>query len=80
MASKGLKPSEKKAPSVTHKEVEYLNQLIKSRQRVRVKLSDDSEEEGYLEYYDVGFVRLTRDLEPNLFIYKHDIKYLYEVD
>jgi sRNA-binding regulator protein Hfq len=79
MASKGAKPSEKKAPSVTHKEVEYLNQLIKARKRVRIRLSDDTEHEGYLEYYDEAFLRLTRDLDANLFIFKHDIKYLYEV-
>ena len=27
---------------------------------------------------DVDFIRLTRTGEPNLFLYKHDIKYLYE--
>jgi len=33
---------------------------------------------GVIEYYDQSFIRLTREGEPNLFIFKHDIKYLYE--
>ena len=27
-----------------------------------------------------SFIRLTREGEPNLFLFKHDIKYLYEAD
>ena len=26
-----------------------------------------------------GFIRLTREGKPNLFLYKHDIKYLHEL-
>ena len=33
---------------------------------------------GTIEYYDHSFIRLTRKDGPNLFIYKHDIKYLVE--
>ena len=33
---------------------------------------------GVIEYYDHRFIRLTRDGEPNLFIFKHDIKYIQE--
>ena len=31
-----------------------------------------------IEFYDSNFIRVTRDDAPNLFLYKHDIKYLYE--
>jgi hypothetical protein len=31
-----------------------------------------------VEYYDASFIRLTRSGQPNLFIFKHDIKYLVE--
>jgi len=34
---------------------------------------------GVIEYYDQSFIRLTRDGEPNLFIFKHDIKYIQEL-
>jgi hypothetical protein len=43
-----------------------------------VKLSDNSEVAGHIEFYDQSFLRLTRTDGPNLFLYKHDIKYLYE--
>jgi len=45
---------------------------------VNVRLTDNSEVKGTIEFYDVSFIRLTRVGEPNLFLYKHDIKYLYE--
>ena len=46
---------------------------------MRVKLSDNEVVEGVVEYYDQRFIRITRTDAPNLFIFKHDIKYLYEV-
>jgi len=46
---------------------------------VRVKMMDGEEVGGTIEYYDQSFIRLTRDGAPNLFIFKHDIKYIEEV-
>ncbi len=46
---------------------------------MRVRLSDNQEVDGIVEFYDTHFIRLTREGEPNLFLYKHDIKYLYEI-
>ena len=43
-----------------------------------VKLTDGEEVSGTIEYYDHSFIRLTRTDGPNLFIYKHEIKYLVE--
>jgi host factor-I protein len=71
--------SKTKAPEQTLEESKYLKQLIDRGTRVRVKLSDNTELEGRVEFYDEGFLRITRDGEPNLFVYKHDIKYLYEL-
>jgi len=45
---------------------------------VRVRLSNNEEVVGVVEYYDTSFIRITRDGAPNLFIFKHDIKYLIE--
>ena len=73
------KPTAKtKAPDVTFMEPKYLRHLIDSGTPVRVKLSDNSEVSGTIEYYDQSFIRITRHDGPNLFIFKHDIKYLYE--
>ncbi|MFN7918818.1 MAG: hypothetical protein U0Q16_01905 [Bryobacteraceae bacterium] len=68
-----------RAPEQTFEEVKYIKGLIDNHTRVCVKLMDDMEVVGTIEYYDHNFIRVTRDSEPNLFIYKHDIKYLYEV-
>jgi host factor-I protein len=67
-----------RAPEQTFEEVRYLRHLIDNKQPVCVKLIDNETVEGIIEYYDANFIRLTRTGEPNLFIFKHDIKYLYE--
>jgi len=73
------KISQTKAPEQTFEEVKYLRRLIEEQKTVRVKLSDNQEVEGIVEFYDKNFIRLTRAGEPNLFLFKHDIKYLYEL-
>ncbi len=65
-------------PEQTWEEAKYLKALIENATPVRVKLRDGEEVTGTVEYYDHSFIRLTRDGEPNLFIFKHDIKYLAE--
>jgi host factor-I protein len=73
------KISKIKAPEHTLQEVRYLEHLIDDRVPVRVRLSDNSEIDGTIEFYDARFIRITRQGEPNLFLFKHDIKYLYEI-
>jgi len=67
-----------RAPEQTFEEARYLKQLIESATPVRVKMSDGEEVVGVIEYYDQSFIRLTRHGQPNLFIFKQDIKYLQE--
>ena len=67
-----------KAPEQTFEEVKYLKRLIEAHTPVRVKLSNDETVDGVIEYYDAHFLRVTRADGPNLFIFKHDIKYLTE--
>jgi host factor-I protein len=73
------KVSQTKAPDHTYEEVRYLKHLIDHRIPVRLRLSDNQEIDGVIEFFDARFLRLTRDGEPNLFVFKHDIKYLYEL-
>lgn len=75
------KPSEPKnrAPESTHEEVRYIKTLIEHKTPICVRLNDNEEVRGTIEYYDQAFIRLTRTDGPNLFIFKHDIKYLYEL-
>jgi host factor-I protein len=70
--------SSARAPEQTFEEAKYLKRLIESATPVRVKLIGGEEVKGVIEYYDKSFIRLTRDGEPNLFIFKHDINYLAE--
>jgi host factor-I protein len=69
-----------RAPEQTLEEPKYLRRLIESGKRVGLKLSNNELLLGKIEFYDEHFLRLTRDGEPNLFIYKHDVKYLYELE
>ena len=67
-----------RAPEQTFEETKYLKRLIEAATQVRVKLADGEEVVGTIEYYDHSFIRLTRKGQANLFIFKHDIKYLME--
>lgn len=71
-----------KAPAQTFEEVKYLKHLVETAKTIRIKLVSGEEVEGFLEYWDAHFLRLTREDqgEPNLFIFKHEIRYLYEVE
>ena len=73
------KISQAKAPDQTFEEVKYLRHLIDDHVPVRVRLSDNQEVNGVVEFYDANFIRITRTGEPNLFLFKHDIKYLCEL-
>lgn len=67
-----------RAPRDTHREIAYLRHLVTSQCIVQVKLRSNEVIEGFVEYYDDRFIRVTRTDGPNLFIFKHDIKYLFE--
>src|SRR5436309_16088174 len=66
------------APETTFRETEYIDRLSKGRIPVVVKLIDGEEVRGWIEYYDKDIIRITRNTQPNLFIYKSRVKYLYE--
>jgi host factor-I protein len=62
----------------TQKEADYLEWLSKNRVPVIVKMVDNQEVQGWIEYYDRDIIRLTRHQDSNLFIYKERIKYISE--
>ncbi|HUB34493.1 MAG TPA: RNA chaperone Hfq [Bryobacteraceae bacterium] len=68
-----------RAPETTLEEAKYLKYLIENAIPVLVKMADGEEVRGTIEYYDHSFIRITRDQQPNLFIFKHDIKYIQEL-
>jgi host factor-I protein len=73
------KISQIKAPDHTQQEAQYLQRLVDERVPVRVRMSDNQEVEGVIEFYDAAFIRLTREGAPNLFLFKQDLKYVYEL-
>ena len=77
-ASRKPAPKER-APEQTFEEVRFLKHLIDNEIPVHVRMTSNEEIEGTIEYYDASFIRVTRADGPNLFIFKHDIKYLYEI-
>jgi sRNA-binding regulator protein Hfq len=68
-----------KAPAQTFEEPKYLAHLVEQAIEVRVRLLSGEEYSGTIEYWDADFLRLTRQDGPNLFIFKHDIRYIGEL-
>jgi len=66
-------------PGETGQEALYLRSLSDRQVNVQIKLRDGETVRGWIEYFDDGMLRLTRDGKPNLFIYKHQIRTITEV-
>jgi host factor-I protein len=65
-------------PGETGQEALYLKSLSERKIPVSVKLRDGEVVKGWIEYFDDGMLRLTREGKPNLFIYKHQIRTITE--
>jgi host factor-I protein len=66
-------------PGETGQEALYLRSLSDRQVNVQIKLRDGETVRGWIEYFDDGMLRLTREGKPNLFIYKHQIRTITEV-
>jgi sRNA-binding regulator protein Hfq len=51
---------------------------MNNRTPMVVVLDDGAEFRGHIEWYDRGCIKVHREDEPNLLIFKHCIKYLYK--
>jgi host factor-I protein len=60
-------------PGETGQEALYLRSLSDRQVAVQIKLRDGETVRGWIEYFDDGMLRLTREGKPNLFIYKQQI-------
>lgn len=74
----GKKNTKIPPPDDTGMESSYLKSLGEKQTPVMVKLHSGETFRGWIEYYDVAMVRLTREGAPNLFIFKHEIMYIAE--
>ncbi|MGC9158676.1 MAG: RNA chaperone Hfq [Terracidiphilus sp.] len=66
-------------PGETGQEALYLRSLSDRQVIIQVKLRDGETVRGWIEYFDDGMLRLTREGKPNLFIYKRQISTITEV-
>lgn len=65
-------------PGDTGHEAAYLHSLSERQVQVTVTLRDGEAVRGWIEYFDDGMLRLTREGKPNLFIYKHQVRTITE--
>jgi host factor-I protein len=72
-------PSKAPPPGETGHEALYLRSLCDRQVNVQIKMRDGETVRGWIEYFDEGMLRLTREGKPNLFIYKNQIRTLTEV-
>lgn len=73
-------PHKKKSPppGSTNEEAGYLKHLAEKQTPITLKLVNGETLRGFIEYYDLNMLRLTRQGQPNLFIFKHQVAYLAE--
>lgn len=65
-------------PGETGQEALYLRSLSDRHVVVQIELRDGETVRGWIEYFDDAMLRLTREGQPNLFIYKHQIRTITE--
>jgi host factor-I protein len=76
--SSSRRRSKNPPPGETGQEALYLRSLSERKVPVAVKLRDGDVVKGWIEYFDDGMLRLTREGKPNLFIYKNQIRSISE--
>ena len=65
-------------PDQTNAENFYYLKQMQSKTHMTIVLNDGEMLHGVIEWYDKDCLKVNRDNEPNLLIYKHNIKYMYK--
>jgi len=65
-------------PEQTDAENLYYQKQMQSRTPMVVVLKDGEEIHGVIEWYDKSCIKVNRNGQPNLMIYKPSIKYMYK--
>ena len=65
-------------PEHTNAENFYYVKQIQAKTPMVVVLKDDETLQGVIAWYDKSCLKLNREPEPNLLVYKPNIKYLYK--
>lgn len=67
-------------PEQTHAENYYYRKQMEAHTPMVIVLNDGETVWGTIEWYDKNCIKLHRNGEPNLLVFKHSIKYLYKQD
>ena len=65
-------------PDQTNAENFYYVKQMQSKTSMVIVLKDGEELHGTIEWYDRSCLKFNRDNEPNLLLYKSNIKYMYK--
>jgi len=65
-------------PEQTNAENFYYLKQMQSKTRMAIVLRDGETLHGVIEWYDKDCLKVNREGEPNLLIYKWNIKYMYK--
>jgi host factor-I protein len=65
-------------PEQTHAESFYYQKQMQSRTTMVIVLKDGEEIQGSIEWYDRNCIKVNRNGQPNLLVYKLNIKYMYK--
>lgn len=65
-------------PESTGAETNYIIKNMQARTPMVVRLMNNEEVRGWIEYYDRQIIKLNRLQPPHLFIRKENIKYMYK--
>lgn len=74
-------PSQQKRqvpPDQTNAENFYYVKQMQSKTPMVIKLKDGEMLKGVIEWYDRSCLKLNRDGDPNVLLYKSNIKYMYK--
>jgi len=65
-------------PDQTNAENFYYIKQMQSKTPMVIVLKDGEKLEGVIEWYDKGSLKFNRENEPNLLLFKDNIKYMYK--
>jgi sRNA-binding regulator protein Hfq len=67
-------------PSETFAENYYYLKQMNKKTQVAISFLDGETVDGTIEWYDRNCIKLNREKEPNLLVYKRGIKYIYKLE
>ena len=76
--SHALLPEPRGVQESTHAEAFYFQKQVQQHTEMTVVLEDGEELHGIIEWYDKCCLKVNRTGEPNVLLYKPNIKYMYK--